>query len=798
MQDTDYLSFIKKREDLQNETASLFSKLTNKEYLFIESPTGSGKTHICIKSSIAKQNVSQTPIIISTNSNANAKNVRETARNYYNLSENDIVMEIGRSSYINITLFASELKKDKELCLFVTHNELVEKYFIEERNEEQLFNSEILLEDFCEELGIREEDFYFLPFMQSSGDEVGEKELASIIKHLQSNKIIVTNHSYFIILTQYFTSQRNKALDRETRDLFINSPIILDEFHTIHDSAKSILSNNFSLFQLKNSLSSVLKHCSPKGNTTVLKKISSLLSKTITIQEKLADHNETEMVKIAKSEINVLKVDLGYSKGIEAFTKQIRKIKNNTNDMNLSMAIARTTKELTELKLIPTTSSKMQIEFSPKQYPSFLLINSVPMYQLKSRVFSRLNGSLMGLSGTMRTGTEDTKNSYEWVLQRNGFYKEDKDEFNKFLATRKLEPERVAEILQEEQIFRDSLDSMKFKKYNSLFKKSNFQFVIFKDELLAPPKYEYNAADNYKDDWYNTITTIIANTISCNSLVLVSSYEDVDNIANKLKTERGDIKIAEAKRGITLTSTIKQHKQNIENGYISCIVGSEQYFTGLDLKGDYLKEVFLVKLPFEPPKNNVGEHKYNSFDFTKSENYSYKLLFKVLQGVGRGNRDFLDKTILYLLDPRIYNNIQTSKIISFMKEKGIEISHKSALKNKPSFLNCSSNFNYIYLLFKEVFPNMSIKKIIENIQLNPSELEHGNRSIKKLLDMDYDLNKYGLEESRANIEHPNYNFWKFLLKVYLSCSLEYDNVDNTQKVIEESNGDLIAYAKRFF
>lgn len=798
MQNTDYQSFLKNREEIQNETARLFCDLNNREYLFIESPTGSGKTHICLKSAISKQQNKETPILISTNSNANAKNIRETAKKHFNLSDDDIVMEIGRSSYLNITLFAKELKNDKNLCPFITYDELIEEYLIEEKDEEYLFNTEVLLEDFCQEIGIREDDFHFLPFMQSSGDEVGEKELKSIIKHLQSNKIIITNHSYFIILTQYFTSERSRALEPHIRELYTNSPIILDEFHTIYDSAKSILSSNFSLFQLKNSLSSVLKYCPSKGNTIAIKNTRSLLSKTMAIQEKIKNQTEKNKITVARSEINILKVSLGHSKGINKLIKQIKKIKNSANDENVAVAINKTVKELNELKSIPATSSKMQIVFSPKQYPSFILINNTPMYQLKRKVFSVLNGSLMGLSGTMRTELESKKSSFQWVLQRNGFYKEDYNKLDDFLQSTKLETEKITEILQREQRFCNSLDTMTFKKYNSLFKKSNFQFVIFTDELLTPPRYQYKGEDDYKDSWYNSISIKIANTLSCNSLVLVSSYEDVDNVAKRLKEERQDIKISVAKQGISLTSIITQYKQNIENGYVSCIVGSEQYFTGLDLKGDLLKEVFLVKLPFEPPKNNIGEHKYDNFDFTKSENYSNKLLFKVLQGVGRGNRDFLDKTILYLLDPRVNSNKQNSFIVSFMKEKGIEISHKSALKNKAEFLKCSSDLVTIYLFFMDVFPDIPTKEIIEKIKLNNNELEQSSRAIRKLMDMGFDLKKYGIEKAIADTEHQNYNFWKFLLKVYLLCLIEYDDIDNTEKVIEESNGDLIGYAKQLF
>ena len=93
---------------------------------------------------------------------------------------------------------------------------------------------------------------------------------------------------------------------------------------------------------------------------------------------------------------------------------------------------------------------------------------------------------------------------------------------------------------------------------------------------------------------------------------------------------------------------------------------------------------------------------------------------------------------------------------------------------------------------------LSIKDIMHNIKLDLDEVDEANRAISTLMDLGFSLNKYGLEKALKDVSSKKYNFWKHLLIIYLYCLLEYDNVDMFQTVIDESNGDLIAYAKKIF
>lgn len=88
------------------------------------------------------------------------------------------------------------------------------------------------------------------------------------------------------------------------------------------------------------------------------------------------------------------------------------------------------------------------------------------------------------------------------------------------------------------------------------------------------------------------IATFISNTIQYNSLVLSTSYEDAKAIGERIKDIRGDMEVFIATEGNSMAQLIDNYKKSVDKEKLCCIVGTEQYYTGLDLAGKYLHEMF--------------------------------------------------------------------------------------------------------------------------------------------------------------------------------------------------------------
>ena len=139
------------------------------------------------------------------------------------------------------------------------------------------------------------------------------------------------------------------------------------------------------------------------------------------------------------------------------------------------------------------------------------------------------------------------------------------------------------------------------------------------------------------------------------SLVLFSSRRQLDAVFEGLDLSLQERALVQGDR--SKQALIKKHKERVDEGIPSILLGLASFSEGLDLPGDYCKQVVIAKLPFAVPDSPIDEalgewiekNGGNSFWDIAVPDVSIKLL----QACGRLLRSESDTGRVSLLDNRI-------------------------------------------------------------------------------------------------------------------------------------------------
>lgn len=777
-----YDRFIQQRTQNQKEVIEIFTSQDDGTITLIESPTGSGKSHMALGAAFERRKRYETAVIISTNTNANAYELRQTfkANNMlFGAAIEDCALEIGRSNFLDLDAISVSIPDIPALLPF---KKLIEPF----RNKAGGFCNDILIEDFVAENDLDKSATDLLrTFAQDTLTSINPKTLQHFLSQIEAGRVIITNHSYLLILFQAMRNQHNS-------DLF-KTPIIMDEFHTLHDTAQSIYTSRFSFFRMEYAINSLLKEVVPK---TLAKKLGEYLFAIRETRAALSDELSSKVsIEIinerARREASILKEAVNYRSGINAIRKQLKKLMQNTNSDSFSKSARMLDVELAELGSINLNSLKnMNVEFSPKGYPSISRVNLHPMYALKSRFWSRFKGVFLGLSGTLRTEVGNDAASYKWVMQRNGLFESDPSTLIKHLSQINLDDGEIEQAAESTVQLNRRIKEARFHHYSSLFEKSQYLYAVLSNDAFKMP-YTQGDRDDYqtkREQWRKNIANFVSQTLTCNALVLTMSYGDAEVIAKELQNARDDIDVYCAQEGILMQHTKQSFMKSVDAGRTACLVGTDQYYTGLDLPGIYLQELFMAKLPFEYFKGQTGKAKLSGFDFTKDENYHNKAFIKFLQGKGRPIRGFTDKAILYIMDPRFLNS-KYRRYHNFMDESAVEISLAESFSIKSTHLDgCAEQriTSSAYRFFYALWPDKSSQQILEKIGIDVSdkrEIKAFNQSITYL-----EVQKMSCCFDETTIsgfqKNESYTPWVLLLKIYVKNKADKGDRDIEARLIE--------------
>jgi len=796
-------NFYKKRNEIQEAVSERFSNMRKDEIIFHEFPTGLGKTYIDILSAYKYRVKHDTPVIISTNTNKNVLEIFNTFKRIsteYEFDKDSVVVEIGKSNYIDIERLYNMTKE--EPSLFPDLNpELLKQYFMT-KEEPLTFSNNIFLYDFLDKIGYKHtRALAFSLFMQDDVKTISPKTLTHIEDHLLNKKIIITNHAYLIVLLRHYGNPKNKGIDLSTRELLFNTPIIMDEVHTLYDAARSIFTNRFSLFRLKYSIKALLTTEEKSLSQTLRKSLKMILSNIIESEKEIAQKTDTHEIQ---SILASFKAEIGGRVKLDRVASAIKASSMSSQDGDKYARFTST--ELNELSIInlhKTVGTK--IELSPKGFPTVEVMNKIPSYELRSMVWMKHHGPVMGLSGTLRTQSGDGLDSYRWILERLGFFLVNENDTVDILNDAKNIDDEVKDfILEQNRLLNKKIENIQIETHTSLFERSKYIYTVVEDPSLKIPVKASAKGEIYEKDkmeWRNNVGIFIANNLRYNSLVLVVGYEDARYIAEQITSQRDDIAVHYAKEGISMHDTVSRYINDINNGMTACLIGTEQYYIGLDLAGDFLQELYMGKIPFQNPSGKVGNKVYKHFTYSKLESYRNETMLKFLQGKGRPIRGYNDKAILYILDNRILD-AHREQYRAFLGDSAIANDYVHTLKTRHKFFNnngtgiCSS----IYTLFYDYFGNKPLANMIYSLKIPEYEMDKANSACEFILRHNLIKDKKYLTKIFTDaLQSDKYSFWQTLFKIVIENhprGREAKQYIMDYKLLE--HGDINTISKQFF
>lgn len=151
-----------------------------------------------------------------------------------------------------------------------------------------------------------------------------------------------------------------------------------------------------------------------------------------------------------------------------------------------------------------------------------------------------------------------------------------------------------------------------------------------------------------------------------NSFILCTSYSQVEQISNSLNVKSYNILV----QGTLSRAKLIEEFKNVDK---SVLVATDSFWEGIDVKGDKLKNVIIVKLPFQAPDDPINEAIIENLGNRAFVDYQLpKAIIKLKQGVGRLIRSTKDTGEIVILDGRVYNKKYGSSIIKSLPTTTIE------------------------------------------------------------------------------------------------------------------------------
>ncbi len=179
-------------------------------------------------------------------------------------------------------------------------------------------------------------------------------------------------------------------------------------------------------------------------------------------------------------------------------------------------------------------------------------------------------------------------------------------------------------------------------------------------QMFVPNDFPNIKYGNIDDFVYATAEAIIslAEITSGRMLVLFTSYEMLRKAYYVLKETMETDKYMLIGQGITSGSRARL-KKNFQSFDQAILLGTSSFWEGVDIPGDDLSSLVIVRLPFQPPNHPVVEAK--SAILKKQQQNPFMELslpnavIKFKQGFGRLIRSSSDRGIVFVCDARIVN-----------------------------------------------------------------------------------------------------------------------------------------------
>ncbi len=197
--------------------------------------------------------------------------------------------------------------------------------------------------------------------------------------------------------------------------------------------------------------------------------------------------------------------------------------------------------------------------------------------------------------------------------------------------------------------FRYIAERLGLKKQKSIVLESSFNFREQMVMYLASGESNPNSP-GYIEESARTASKIIKH-LKGNCLILLTSYRSLEAMKEKIK-ELTDYPVF-SQDEYTSSRAVEMYRDH----HNSILMGTHSFWQGIDLPGDLLRGVIMMRLPFSVPDSPVVEAKMERLTaLGKNPFLSFQVpdaVIRFRQGVGRLIRSRSDRGIVAVMDPRV-------------------------------------------------------------------------------------------------------------------------------------------------
>ena len=604
----------------------IVTQYTNDNSLvLLEAPTGFGKTYVIAKTArrlLEKKDGKG--IIISTHTNKLAFDLLDACKKV--MPDENIGLVFGKNNYIDITKLKEKKEELSKYCNGVDQ-------YIKRLQSKKATEYDWLIDTFISET------LLYLDMERVIKNLIQSEERIKQAKEFKDFNVSITNHFY--LLSNFLYVNGNFSSD--------NYHIILDEVHTVAQTADSLLSKSFSPFRLEYLSKSFNEELDGMARKSYTEKLSLLgwkmreLSNGFARKDKIGHyfrHTDEEYQSFLTAVKNVF---------INTKRYDIRKLLKETREYKEKMLLAGKKPkyinsfidELSELATVLSlkdTNTIGFLKFSPtKGYPSLIFSRVDAGWQLSEKFWKR-KPKMIGVSATIKTS-----NNVNGIPNILGFRKR-----------------------------REEL-SIPFTLIPVSYSWGGVQRTYIPDpdaEMPEPPNVA-NISESDEDTisqinkWGEYIANVVVKTFDDKkSIILTGSYAQVDAIAKQLKPLIKGGAVLQTTTDRTMSSILKEF---ISDDKIKALVAARHFGVGIDLPGNSLEKLYIARLPYP-----VLSFKWLSNKHIGSS-YIDEMVINFRQWMGRLIRTENDRGDLYILDGRFKK--EQERLMPFIKERSAEIGY---------------------------------------------------------------------------------------------------------------------------
>lgn len=175
-------------------------------------------------------------------------------------------------------------------------------------------------------------------------------------------------------------------------------------------------------------------------------------------------------------------------------------------------------------------------------------------------------------------------------------------------------------------------------------------------QLLVPSDFPDIKQEEEYIDALSEFISMLTSHVNGKMLVLFTSYDMLKKTYNQVKPQLEDLNYALLAQGVKGEQRTRLVK-NFRKYERAILFGTSTFWEGIDLPGEDVRALIIVRLPFTPPNDPVYQAKANELTM-RNENSFQKLaipkaVLRFKQGFGRLIRTKDDRGLVYVLDKRL-------------------------------------------------------------------------------------------------------------------------------------------------